>query len=245
MGTSTGYTLPTGGNWGTLKGKVTNFGKSSSSSGGPGGVLGSHRDAFGFGRSSGGGGRGGGAGRAANRSAGRAAARLGGLISDISSHGRDEALREHGLERLIGQPVDTIIDGLTEYLLEGDGSIEDGILRSAVARFWEEVFADHATIETLDELASPEGLENWLGHFLECYIYEHFLAVHYESLLKTCGSPASAQIRLVTIREWINSHLKVATHGRDLADVRWREPEGQELVAEIQKAAWEVVGSDT
>lgn len=243
MGTSTGYSLPTRGNWSTLKGRVTEFGKAPSAGGGPGGVLGSHRDAFGFGQT----GRGAGgsrAGSAASRTAVRAASLLGALVADIGRLGRDEALREHGLSNLEGKSVEQIIDMLTDYLVEGNGALEDGILQNAAARFWEEVFADDASFESLDKLATAAGLEACLKHFFECFILEHFLAAHYESLLKSCGSPASADLRLKTIRDWIKTHLEAAMHGRELASVNWNEPEGKTLVREILETAWEVVGTD-
>ena len=244
MGTSTGYSLPTGGNWGKLKGKVTKFAKSASAGGGAGGVLASHREAFGFGRAGGGGARGGGAGAAATRSAVRAASRLGALLADVERMGHDEALKKHGLADLRGKSVEQIVDALTEYLVEGHGALEDAIMQNAAARFWEEVFADDAAIEAIDDFATADGLEECLKRFFECFILEHFLAAHYESLLQTCGSPTSADLRLKTIRDWINTHLKAATHGRNLAEVDWNASEGQTLVREILDAAWDVVGTN-
>jgi hypothetical protein len=113
MGTSIGYSLPTSGNWPDVKRETTSLGTTGVADAGNVGKLMSHYvQAHG------------GSGRAAQQmsAASRAGAKLAGFLVGVQRDGLTQTLVNVGLGELVGQPVPSVLRGLTDYLA-GPGSL--------------------------------------------------------------------------------------------------------------------------
>lgn len=62
----------------------------------------------------------------------QSASRLGGLISDVSQRGAEDALRQFNLQSLAGAPASEVFVALTDVLCPDGGTIDEAIARSAL-----------------------------------------------------------------------------------------------------------------
>lgn len=61
----------------------------------------------------------------------KTSARLVGFLADVAQRGIDEVLRSLSLETLVGQPIEDIFTGLSDYICPEGGTVDIGIAKSA------------------------------------------------------------------------------------------------------------------
>jgi hypothetical protein len=251
MGTSKGYKMPTGGDWGPLKREATDFAQNvglkpvnpqsllrhyiavrSSPSGSA--VGGGGGNASG---GAGGGGAGAGGGRAGSWSAGVATAQnIGGFLSRVGEVGLADALREIGLGDLVGKPAADISAALLDKLAGPGSTLDQAAARKALVELNDELLAnaegfegaERALAQGVDQQSLFEILLRFFGH----YLYECFCRDFYERLLKKVGSSQAAQ-SLKSIRDCINAAVKAKLAGRDVKSVDWHGSEGKAISEQI------------
>lgn len=250
MGTSKGYSMPTGGDWTPLKTDATNFvknqGQGSVSAGrllsdylkANGGARSIARGGTsqGAGPSAGGKGRGGGAARKAGRA-------LGGFLSSVNTVGLDEALRDAGLANLIGKPAKEIVSRLLDTLAEPGSTLDDHAARLALAKLNDDLLKGAETYEDVERALSraldKQGLSQILASFFGHYLNERFCRDFYENWVKRVGSMQAAR-SLKSIKDYIDSRIKAKLVGRDLTKVKWRTRDGLKLAQEVLQDTLEV-----
>lgn len=279
MGTSTGYNMPTGGDWTPLKREATKFVKDggggsgsnrnpvppekllsdflrtyAGGGGGTGGGRGAGGTAGGGGRgrgsNGGGGGRGGGGGT--GRSFGRAARgtgrALGGFLSSVTTVGLDEALRQVGLESLIGRPASEITAGLLNALTDPAGTLDESAARKALEVINAEMIGG---ARTYDEVKSAlrsnldkQGVERLVVKFFGEYLYQHFQQSVLKDWAKKVGADrASSQLK--KIKNCIASALKSKVVNRDVTKIRWRAREGLRIIEQVWRGTLKAFGVTT
>lgn len=237
MGTSTGYSLPTTGNWPEAKREVTAWGGSGASTPSQmGRVLDDYVQAHG------------GAGAAAQQStiANQAGARFGGLISGIRSEGLSVTLENSGLGYLVGRPASEVMQGVKNYLTGEGSSLDDELIRDAFNDFQEEIIGQYETYEELDAALTriavmdtiSENMKRLFGHF----IYKKFKRDFSERLYKAAGGVKQANRRLRDIKDYIFDTIRTKLHNHDLSQVAWRSREGLQMAEEIHASIWRVFG---
>lgn len=281
MGTSTGYNMPTGGDWTPLKREATKFvkdedggsgnnpnpvspekllsdflrtyagGGGGSTSGGGGGGGGS---AGGRGRGGGGGGGGGGrgGGGGTGRSFGRAARgtgrALGGFLSSVTTVGLDEALRQVGLENLIGRPASEITAGLLNALTEPAGTLDEAAARRALETINAEIVAGARTYEevkgALRSNLDKQGVERLVVKFFGEYLYQHFQQSVLKDWAKKVGAEQASR-RLKSVKDCIASALKAKVVNRDVAKIRWGAREGLRIIEQVWRGTLKAFGVTT
>lgn len=131
MGTSTGYSLPTSGNWPDVKRDVTSLGRSGvASTGTMGRLMSDYVQAHG------------GYQRAAQQmsAASRAGAKFAGFLAGVQQRGFTQSLIDAGLGQLVGQSAPNVMRGLTDYLVGPGSLLEEDVVRWAFFEYLDAVF---------------------------------------------------------------------------------------------------------
>lgn len=245
MGTSTSYSAPP--SWGGLKGEVTRIARSGSLTADKVRQLmqGFIKNSGGASTLAGRSGRGGHTGGivASGRAARGIASRLGGFISDVSSVGLENALRNAGWEDLVGRPVREILNALLDRIGGDASTIDDVDARMALSKLQEKYLAETATIEELEQQLTKQvdKLDTVLQDFFGFYLFELFCRVFFERLVQRVGE-TRADSFLKDIANFINSTLANRTSDRDISQINWGGPEGEAITAEIMETTLNVFG---
>ncbi len=266
MGTSRGYTAPTNGNWPRLKREVTRFGVDGSEAPDPerdssptlptlpaGQLLASYIRTYGGtialrqGLSGGGTGTGSVGRRTRSSSIGQSAARigknLGGFATRVGQVGLATALREFGLDHLIGQSAQEVVAGLIDALVGPDSTINDDLAREALCLLRREQLAEAQTADDVERI-----LKETLGHvevsgiimqFYGHYLFAMFCRDFYERLQLKIG-PDAADRCIESVRRTITATLENELVGQEVTHVDWGHLEGQELAERILIRTFEI-----
>ena len=250
--------MPTGGDWTPLKREATQFaseggqgpvspqtllrdylaasGGARALAGGVGGGSARGGGARGGGTSSGGGGR---TGRAA-RQVGRS---VGGFLSNVASIGLEGALREAGLNDLVGRPAQEVSAGLLNALAEPGSTLDDHAARLALVKLNDELLRDALTYEDAErvllEALDGRGLANILASFFGHYLYERFCRDFYENWVKRVGSSEATRL-MKSIKDCIWSSIKAKLAGRDVTRLNWKGREGLRLTEQVMRETLEI-----
>lgn len=96
----------------------------------------------------------------------KTAANLLGFTQAVNNRGMDAALREIGLDQLVGRPFDEVLPELIDALCADDGgSIDEGIARSALSDVFAELSAEG--LETDNNLSQGELTEVIVGYIAQ------------------------------------------------------------------------------
>lgn len=237
MGTSKNYDAPP--KWGSLKGSATRTGGQRLSPANAakfvrdhiGNNGGSHRIAASGGV------------LGAGRTPQQVARSFAGFVSQVRDAGLAEALRQIGLQDLIGRPANELLLGIVNRCGGTNGTIDAADARSALARLMEEVLEQAETpgeVEAiLNENAIGTALADLLMNFFKFYIYEQFCRVFFEHLVKKHGEQR-AESFLGDILEFVHAALRNRTLGIDVASIEWLGPEGEQITSSIMQLTLEV-----
>jgi hypothetical protein len=264
MGTSRGYKMPTGGAWTPLKNDATDFVQGT---GGPeitpgnlvtdfirvsGGFKGLRQGSggsapSGSGKSAAGGsGRSGGGGNGGSHSAAVGTARnLGGFLSRVGEVGFEEALRERGLENIIGKSAAEIAEALLDEFAGPASTLDNALAREALADIRDEILKDAETFldveERLGAAIDEFGVFGILATFFGHYVFKMFCRNFYEEWLKKVGDSKAAS-GLRQIKDYITSSLRTKLANRQIGKVDWKKSEGIRLTEEVLRETVEVFG---
>jgi len=255
MGTSKGYTMPTGGDWTPLKNEASRFVKNDNADISSGvnstehlvnhyinvlktsgyGVSGGGAGAF-TQKGSGGkgsGGKGGGFGQAAARTG----QQLGGFLSRVGEVGLSEALREIGLSDLIGKSAEEVTIGLTDAFTDPASSLDEEAARVALYELNKEVLENCETFDQIEEslknVLDEPGIIKTIVNFFGKYIYRIFCRDFYEGWQKKVGAEQAKQ-KLDDVKGYIRS----STRNRFVGETtykNWAKDEGLRASEQILK----------
>jgi len=237
MGTSTGYGLPTTGNWPSVKGDVTALGQSGIASiprisQVMNGYLHAH----------------GGAVAAAQQAptASRTGAKLGGLFAGIGANGFTQTLQDIGLSDLVGKSASEVMRGLIDYLIEPGSLLDEALVREAFQDYRDEVIGQCDTYEELDAILSRlvrmDGVGDNIKQFFGYFIFRKFRRDFKERLMQVISSVRASKQLLRDIKTYIFDRLKALTHQRDYDEISWRGHEGVQIAENILASTWRVFG---
>jgi hypothetical protein len=257
MGTSKGYKMPSGGEWGPLKREATDFAQNIGIKPVAPQSLLSHYvrvRSSGSGESSGGGQKssgstgsgGGGGGRVGAWRAGTGTAqRLGGFLSRVGEVGLAEALRENGLGDLVGRPASEISGALLEEFAGPASTLDQAAAREALVELNDELLAEAKTFDdvevALGKMLDQGGIFEVLLRFFGHYLYSCFCRDFYERLLKKVGASQAGQ-SLKSIKDCIQSAIKAKLSGRDPRTFNWRGTDGKKLSEQVLAEVLDIYG---
>lgn len=224
MGTSADRDGGKGGAWKPLKLAATSLAKSAGSGGGSDEqiqrLLGRQVAVFG--------GAGAAAGSAISGSA--AFSSIGDFLSNVAQGGLESALREAGLEHLIGGDRFDVLDELLT-LLAGDGSdLESQAARDAQCDVLDDFFGDAESWNDLESIAiSADQIEAVLADFLARYVYNRIPAIG--ERLARLMDPAAAKRADERIVDMVRSLVEIHMPA-DPLNFDWSGPPGREFADE-------------
>lgn len=254
MGTSKGYTMPTGGEWRPLKNEANKFIKDK---GGkdrnnnpltvtPERLLGRYITALGGARNlaSGKDGSGESVGSAKGGRTGRATAAahagsmLGGFLSGVQASGLTGTLNEIGLSDLIGKTAPDVINGLLDAFVGPASTLDEEAARTALRELYEEILENAETYEEVDaaltKTISEEGVTNKLADFFTRYTYRLFCRDFYEDWQKKIGIEKAKQ-KLKEVKEYMFSALRSKISGEKTTKRDWAGRDGLRLSQKIMQ----------
>ena len=229
MGTSAGYSLPTGGNWSKLKRDVTNWASTGASDSQSVGRVGSsfveaHH----------------GARQAAQQmsNAAQAGSRFAGFVSGVAQNGLAETLNRFNLGQYVGRSASDVLRGIRDFLISDNSLLEDDIVQNGFVDFYEEQLLSDNSFEGLERTLQQVDISNMLMRFFGFCIYRQFVVEFQERMMKLIDIPTT-QRQLALMKDYIFTKLRVRTHEKNLAKVDWNGNEGRALSAEILESAWQ------
>lgn len=265
MGTSRGYQMPVGGNWTSIKHDATALVQGSGNAeitpanvigdfirvnGGFRGMQKGHGGGAPSGQpraKSGGlsGNISGGASRGSTSAAIGAARNLGAFLSRVGEAGFETALREQGLDALVGKSAVEISDALLDEFAGPASTLDNALAREALAEVRDELLEGAKTFEdveaqlttALDEI----GLFGILATFFGEYIFKLFCRDFYEDWVKKVGSSKTRR-QLNEMKDYITAALRAKLAGKKLSQSDWKGAAGSRLAESVLKDTLEVFG---
>ena len=237
----TGFIRATGGFKGMLRGN----GGGAPSSGAGGGVSTTKTPRKGGHKAGAGGGSGSG-GRVAKASAAVGTARnLGGFLSSVDAVGLAQALRDRGLDSVVGKSAADVADALLDEFAGPASTLDNALARESLAEIRDELLTDAESFEdveqrlngAIDELGIFGILVSFFGH----YIFKNFCRNFYEDWVKRVGD-AKAAASLTQIKDYVTSSLRTKLAGKKVSEVDWYKGDGKQFVEEVLKETVEVFG---
>ncbi len=254
--------MPAGGAWTPLKNDATDFVKGTGSediapanlvmdfiraSGGLKGLTRGYGGSAPFvrgGGSASGSGGGGGSSRASSAAIGTAW-NLGGFLSSVGAVGLEDALRERGLDDLVGKPASEVADTLLDEFAGPASTLDNALARESLAEIRDEILKDAETFEDVEDQLNAAidefGIFGILASFFGHYIFKMFCRNFYEEWVKKVGD-AKANSSLNQIKDYITSSLRSKLAGRKVETVDWKKEEGREIAENVLKETIEVFG---
>lgn len=228
MGTSAGYSLPTGGNWSKLKRDVTNWvsmGATDPES--VGRVVGSYVEAHH------------GASQAAQQMshAAQAGSRFAGFASGVAQNGLVETLTRFSLSQYIGRSASEVLRGIRDFLIGDNSLLEDDIVQNSFVDFYEEQLLTDNSFEGLERTLKQADIGDMLMRFFGHCIYRQFVTGFHERMMARVDIPTTKN-KLALVKDYIFTKLRVVIHGKDLTMVDWNGNEGSTLSGQILESAW-------
>lgn len=232
MGTSTDYSAPP--NWGGLKGDITRSGNKPLTPAKCRSLVSEFVSTNGGSRSIASGG-----GQLGSGATARIAARsLGGLMSSVARDGLDNALRNSGLQELVGKSVTEILLGIVALCGGTDGDIDSVDARNALSETMDGLCNDATTPDELQALLEGQMNANALGTlmiaYFSKYLYQQFCRVFFAQLEKKHGIEGASSF-LGSIKEFITSSVANETVGTILSQVDWFGSEGERIAQTIMQ----------
>jgi len=180
--------------------------------------------------------------------AGRSAtARLGGLFATSIREGFQRTLERLGLQRLLGQDVQTVLAAFVELLAPDGALLEEAAARSALIETLEAVF-ERYDVETsgVESLGSMDAAV--LGEIVELSVVNYVNARMQQELanrIERGTLPEGEANRLMDeIRDFVGEIIKLDFAGVDLVNLDWEGPEGRRLVLGVYEDAYRLLGEE-
>ncbi len=230
MGTSSDYDGGTGGAWTPFKIAATNYAKH-------GGRVRAARVVARHVATLGGAG---GATRSA-RTGIAGAAVFASLLAGVARHGLTAALRDAGLDDLVGRGRFEVVRALVDLIPGAGSDLEGQAARAAALDVIDELFGD---VEDYDELAALDldasGVLRTLEAFLAYFIYNRLLPQIDERLTRY-ADPARAEQRDRDLRQLIRALVQISLRDSDPMTVDWTALEGRAIIESALRSVYGVL----
>jgi hypothetical protein len=198
----------------------------------------------GGGKAAGGGGSGGGSGPKTSAAVGTAR-NFGGFLSNVNAVGLAQALRDRGLDSVVGKSAAYVADALLDEFAGPASTLDNALARESLAEVRDEILTDAESFEEVEERLNAAidefGIFGILVSFFGHYIFKMFCRNFYEEWVKKVGD-AKAGSGLGQIKEYITSSLRTKLAGKKVTTVDWKQSEGKQFVESVLRETVEVFG---
>ena len=177
----------------------------------------------------------------------RSTARFAGFLSDVARGGLADAFTNLGLGSVVGRDLDSVIAAVTDAICPAGADREEVAAREASTEALEEVFADiiktGADMGQLDAMTAI-GVAKAVETMVAGYIYNRWLGDLGVKIEEKAISPEQAVRVEQRMKDFIRDAVKLDLQQKDPLKVDWRGKEGKELMDQIYRDAYAVIGGE-
>lgn len=228
MGTSKGYTPPTGHLWSDAKRAVSGMARNSYSSNSIGKAISNFSKASG----------GNSLRKEGNATIGASGTRALNFADLVRSFGLDHALNQVGLSHLIGSNVEDILAGLLDYFSEGTNTLQQSIADRAMHEFMEEMMGDVRSEDELQATFEKIEADDFIRDYLTRYITVSFFTNFAEKINSMCKDIESAIKMQERISEFIRLEVAENYHSDNLNNLDWKGSQGKQYIENKCEEVW-------
>jgi len=171
--------------------------------------------------------------------------RLGSFLVDVARLGFEEALRQNGLENLIGQGSEAVLLGIADLVCVEGATLDEADARYAAIEVFNKMLDEATTEEELafliENKATGEGVEELFEQFVIQFVYGKMIRELGERIE---GAPVDVSTKRAHSQEilyYIASRVKLEMVKRgDIAELDFNGKEGEEIVNQVVQGAYEV-----
>lgn len=221
MGTSKGYSPPTGYLWSSVKRTVTSMINNNCNSESVGRAIGKYVQATKQGN--------GGLRENKNQLVASTGAKALNFFNYAQKYGLNESLREAGLQNLIGKSNEEIYSGLLDYFTEIGSSLNESIVRDSMAEVMKDIFLDKED-QNFDEIFNSLNMNNFIKNLIVKFVQKDFITNFSEKIEAKCDN-LDEYIKIEKdIKEFISSEIDLNYKAEDLNKIDWSGTEGREFI---------------
>lgn len=221
MGTSKGYSPPTGYLWSSAKRAVTSMINSNCSSESVGRAVAKYIQATKQGN--------GAILGSKNQLVANAGAKASNFFNYAQKYGLNESLREAGLQNLIGKSNEEVYSGLLDYFTESGSSLNESIVRDSMVEVMKDIFLDKDN-QSFDEIFNSLNMNDFIKSLIVKFVQKDFITNFSEKIESKCDNLDEYKKIEKDIKEFINSEIDSNYKAEDLNKIDWSGMEGREFI---------------
>lgn len=227
MGTSKGYTPPTGNLWKDAKTAVTNMVKNQANTNSIGNAVSKYVSAL---KSE---------GAAVYKSKQAAVSNAGakslGFINAVQNFGFNEALKQSELNELIGKSSDEVFIGLLDYFTGNGSSLDESAVRGSMAELMKEKFTDKSGEKSMEDLIKDINIQEFMMEFIIKCIQKDFFTSFAEQILLKCNGTNEKVVTQNNIKNFIKVYIESKYTKQEIISIDWNGQQGRNLVAKVHE----------
>ncbi|MDN4619056.1 hypothetical protein QCD85_13200 [Paenibacillus sp. PsM32] len=226
MGTSKGYSPPTGHLWSEAKRAVSSMNRNNYSSNSIEKAVSSFSKASQSNRSQG------------NVAISNSSSKVLGFADLVTALGLDRALDEIGLQHLKGQEPQKVFEGLIDYFSEGTNSLQQSIADQALQEYMTEMMGNVRSNEELQSLFSELDANTMIQDILIKYVQVSFFTNFAEKINTLCENITQAIKMQERIKQFIRLEISENYKKSNLERMDWNGTQGRKFVQEKCEEIW-------
>jgi hypothetical protein len=169
---------------------------------------------------------------------------LGGFLTSVASNGLPEALRQQGLENLIGKPTEEVFVGLCDLLAPAGGSLQDSVARESVLEALEQLY-DKLILDGDDlnavEKFSASDIKQATEAAITAYIYHRWL-LQLGIKIEQRAITADRAIKLERdMKLYIREAVALDFKDVNVLQLDWQSGEGSRVIENLFEEAYGVL----
>ncbi|MFL0584306.1 hypothetical protein ACH0B6_17165 [Solibacillus silvestris] len=228
MGTSKGYSPPTGHLWSDTKRAVSGIARNNYSPDSIGKAMSNFSKANGSN----------GSGKEGNSAIGASGARAINFSGLVRSFGLDYALNEVGLSYLIGRSPEEVFEGLIDYFSEGSNNLQQSIADQAMQEYMEEMMGNVRSEEELQAAFANLETDIFIRDYLTKYLTVSFFTNFAEKINSLCKDIVKAIKMQERISEYIRLEIAEKYQSDGLKNIDWKGREGVHYIEKKCEEVW-------
>jgi hypothetical protein len=175
-----------------------------------------------------------------------ATARLAGFLSNVSTGGFAEAVRQLGLASLAGRPAHDVMAAITNALAPRGSTLGDAAARQAIADtlsgLWEARGVVDGGLDRLETMTADD-VRGVIIESVSSYIFYQWALELGRAIERQAVSPTLAIMMEGEMRQYIRDTLQLDLASTDVLSIDWGGAHGQEITAKVYAEAFALIES--
>lgn len=176
-------------------------------------------------------------------SAQRATVTLGKFLADVKKEGVEQALKNYGLDSLVGKNAKAvfaeIIDALTPTGATNDEVAARNAIKDALMQLYEKCTLEEKGIENLKTMDAPM-VAGCIETAISQYIYHRLLHELGDSIQRNASTAKEAVKLQRDIKAYVQSTIKLGLKRKNVLGIDWKGQEGKKFIQDNFEKAFKV-----